>query len=251
MRICRFLDDCRDAFGVAHDIVEGLGSELGIERYGNDAGAHGAEEDLHEFEAVADRHRQAIRRPQVAVPQQARHVVEAVLQLTIGHLPRRVGREIDDRNPIGMEPRGVVAPVSEIVPARVVRCDRHEWLVGSTGERTGSTEHDLAARRVEDGEEAQPRRQLDLDRASPIPVDRGQAICLGMQDLADRRAGNPPAPNVKDAAISSSRWQRGWLRQRRGLRHRGISQSRRSPSGRVPAHLDRAGYDPARFALGS
>ena len=125
MRICRFLNDRGNAFGVTHDIVEGLGPELGIERHGNDTGAHGAEEDLHELEAVADGHRQAIRRLEVAVSQQARHPIEAVLQVTISHLPRLVGRQIDDRDPIGMKPSGVVAPISKIVPARVVRCDRH------------------------------------------------------------------------------------------------------------------------------
>src|ERR1051325_2645064 len=92
------LDERRDAFRVLEDEFQRIAREASVDGHRNRACPHGAEEDLEEFDAVADDHADALAGLYAASPQESRHPVGALVELRVGDAALRAAVEVDDRD---------------------------------------------------------------------------------------------------------------------------------------------------------
>ena len=125
MGFCRRLDDCRHAAGVRDSEGEGIGAEPRVQRYRHDPGPHRAVHDLDELEAIADRHRQAVARPQAEIGSERSKAVQALFERAIRHLARPVPGEVDDGDLVRVRLGRIMRVVAEVMESAVVFCQWH------------------------------------------------------------------------------------------------------------------------------
>lgn len=115
VRVRRRLNHRADAACVLDGEGQSVGAELGVQRHGHDAGAHGAVHHLDELEAVADRHGDAVAGLEAELGEQCGEAVMALVQLAIGHLARACRREVDQRRLVGEAAGCRLEVVSQVV----------------------------------------------------------------------------------------------------------------------------------------
>ena len=113
--VARRLDDGAATPRVPHDVAQAFAPLPGVERHRDHAGAHGAVHDLHELEAVVDRHRHAIARPEPRPGDQVGEPVEPLVEFTIGDVARLGAAKIDDGDLVGVLLDRLPAPVTDVV----------------------------------------------------------------------------------------------------------------------------------------
>src|SRR2546421_482332 len=90
------LDEHRLALGVLEDELERVAREARVDRHRNGAGAHGAEEDLEELDAVADDHADAPARLNPQPAHQPGYAVRPFVEFLVSDKAFTASIKVDD-----------------------------------------------------------------------------------------------------------------------------------------------------------
>ena len=108
------IDEGGRAAGILEDEGQRVRRQLDVERHGNGAHAHRAEEEFDELQPIADDHADALARLDAEAHQHLRDAIHARVELPVGDASLRCAMQIDDADLVRIARDGRVEEIAEV-----------------------------------------------------------------------------------------------------------------------------------------